>query len=152
MLVLNESHCVAWIWTIIHSNTCNICQNVSLQTNRDKKYLYLLIFNGWQLYYLVLLPCFSVWDTLFNCMLTFHINNPRAAPSRILNTKFTKKVTWFETCSANLRPGLTKTTNPTVLGLGLRMPIPHCFLGSSQEAAMSMLRCTMRKNKRWRAL
>ena len=93
----------------------------------------------------------DIWCEISICM-PFHLNNPPAAPPRVPNTYIHQKVTWIKTCSANLQPHLMKTINPTVLGLGLRMPIPRCFSGSFQETAMSTPRCTMRRSRRWQAL
>lgn len=85
-------------------------------------------------------------DTCLSCMLTWI--SPRASrPEYELSSKQSHGLKLVR----NYSPHLTKTTNPTVLGSGLRMPIPHCFSGSSRAAAASTLRCTMRKNRRWRA-
>lgn len=43
---------------------------------------------------------------------------------------------------------LTKTTNATVLGLGLRTPIPRCFSGSFRATATSTPRCTTRRSRK----
>lgn len=52
-----------------------------------------LMICGW---YLIITACF------------FHVNNPPAAPPCVPNTNIHQKVTCIKTCSAKLRPHLTK--------------------------------------------
>lgn len=87
---------------------------------------------------------------LHRVLCIFWIDAATSSPSQTQTSP--KKSLELEHAVRNYSPILRKQQFSKVLGLGLRMLIPHSFSGSSRATAMSTRRCAMRRSRKWPAL
>lgn len=116
--------------------------------------LYLFIFNIVSLLLIYTIVCmkFNVDNIYRTACFFLHNSSSLTSQPWVQNTNIHRKVTWIKNMQCSSFSSISrKKTNPTVLGLGLRMPILHCFSGSFLGTATSTPRCTMRRSRRWPA-